>query len=50
MVIRLHANARTSPRIRREIQAALPEVSNRELAERDGVTVNTIRASGGVTA
>ena len=43
MVIRLHANARTFPRIRREIQTVPPEVSNRELAERDGVTVDTIR-------
>ncbi len=43
MVIRLHANATTSPKIRREIQSAPPEVSDRELARRYGVTVDTIR-------
>jgi len=43
MVIRLHANATTSPKIRREIQAAPPEVSDSALAKRYGVTVDTIR-------
>ena len=41
MNIRLHKNARTTPAIRREIQAATG--SDYELAERFGVTRQTIR-------
>ena len=42
MNIRLHKNARTTPAIRREIQAATG--SDYELAERFGVTRQTIVA------
>lgn len=41
MNIRLHKNARTTPAMRREIQAATG--SDYELAERFGVTRQTIR-------
>ena len=38
----IHANARTTPKIRREIQLAPPTVGNAELARRYGVTRPTI--------
>ena len=43
MIVRLHKQARTTPAIRAEIQAAPPSVSNPELAARYGVTLPTIR-------
>ena len=42
MNVRLHKNATTTPRIRAEIRAAAPSVSNAELARRYGVTDSTI--------
>ena len=43
MIVRLHKQARTTPAIRAEIQAAPPSVSNPELAARYGVTLPTTR-------
>ena len=37
MASTIHANARTTPRIRREIQMAPPSVSNAALARRYGI-------------
>jgi len=42
MNVRLHKNATTTPRIRAEIQAAPPSISDAELARRFGVTDSTI--------
>jgi len=42
MIVRLHRQARTTPAIRAEIQAAPASVSNPELAARYGVTLPTI--------
>lgn len=42
MIVRLHKQARTTPAIRAEIQAASASVSNSELAQRYGVTLPTI--------
>ncbi len=39
MIVRLHKQARTTPAIRAEIQAAPASVSNPELAARYGVTL-----------
>ncbi len=41
MNIRLHANATTTPKIRRYIQRS--EKTNRELAEELGIAVSTVR-------
>ena len=42
MAATIHANARTTPKIRAEIQAAPPSVSNAALARRFGVTKATV--------
>ena len=42
MAATIHANARTTPKIRAEIQAAPPSVSNAALARRFGVTKTTV--------
>jgi transposase-like protein len=42
MNVRLHKNATTTPRIRAEIRAAPPSVTNAELVRRYGVTDSTI--------
>ncbi len=39
---RIHANARTTPRIRREAQQAPASVSHRELARRYGIHRHTV--------
>ncbi len=41
MASTIHANARTTPRVRREIQMAPPSVSNAALARRYGVHRHT---------
>ncbi|WP_353848914.1 helix-turn-helix domain-containing protein, partial [Alcanivorax sp.] len=43
MNIRLHANATTTPRIRKALQQAPEHVSNRKLAEQFGISVATVR-------
>ncbi len=43
MAHRIHANATTTPRVRAAIQAAPPEVSNRALADKYGISVSTVR-------
>jgi len=43
MNIRIHANATTTPRIRREIQQAPDHVTDRELAEKYGISIATVR-------
>ena len=42
MASTIHANARTTPRIRREIQMAPPSVSNAALARRYGIHRHTV--------
>jgi len=42
MASRIHANARTTPRIRREIQMAPPSVSNAALARQYGIHRHTV--------
>ena len=42
MASTIHANARTTPRVRREIQMALPSVSNAALAHRYGIHRHTV--------
>ena len=42
MASTIHANARTTPRIRREIQMAPPSVSNAALAHRYGIHRHTV--------
>ena len=42
MNLQLHKNARTTPAIRRELQAQPPSVSNRELAEAYGLNRHTV--------
>jgi len=42
MASTIHANARTTPRIRREIQMAPPSVSNAALARQYGIHRHTV--------
>lgn len=43
MNVRIHTNATTTPRIRREIQQAPDHVTDKELAEKYGISIATVQ-------